>query len=76
VAARNTDLDKQWEQLMLLCDKESEYEKESRHPKVRALLGREIESLAAEMGFSPRQIEKRQFRAERDGRHIIRILAE
>ena len=76
MAPRRTDLDKQWQELMYLCNKESEYVKDSTHPKLRILLKQQIESLAAEMGFTPQQIEKRQFRAERDGRHIVRILGD
>ena len=32
--------------------------------------------LAADMGFNPEQIKSRQFRAERDGQHITRILTD
>jgi hypothetical protein len=33
----------------------------------------EIDALAAELGFSPRLIATRDFRARRDGGHIIAI---
>jgi len=73
---RTSDLDKDWQELMFLCDKEREYARDATHPKLLALVRRQIEGLAARMGFTPKQIETRQFRAERDGPHITRILPD
>ena len=73
---RTTDLDKEWQELMFLCDKERELAGDSTHPKLLALVRRQIDTLATRMGFSRKQIDTRQFRAERDGRHITRILPE
>ena len=74
--SRPTDLDKDWQELMFLCTKETEYMREERHPKVLELVRRQIESIAGRIGFSAAQIERRQFRAERDGDHITRILSD
>ena len=74
--ARITDLDRDWQELMFLCNKETEYVRDATHPKLLAFIRNQIESLASQMGFSPTQIETRQFRAERDGQHITRILPE
>ncbi len=71
-----SDLDKNWQELMFLCNKEEEYVRDATHPKVLAHIRRQIETLAAEMGFTPAQVTSRQFRAERDGQHITRILTD
>jgi hypothetical protein len=71
-----TDLDKNWHELMFLCNKEEAYGRDPAHPKLLAHIRSEIERLAAEMGFSAVQIRTRQFRAERDGEHITRILTD
>jgi hypothetical protein len=71
---RRTKLDCQWEDLMSLCGKEKDYVATGSHPKLLRLVSREIEKMAAAMGFSPEQIEKREFRAERDGEHIVRLI--
>jgi len=73
---RVSDLDKDWQELMYLCDKEAEYVRDASHPKLLAFITRQIESLARQMGFSPTQIQTRQFRADRDGQHITRILPQ
>ena len=73
---KTSDLDKDWQELMFLCKKEAEYVRDASHPKLLAFITRQIESLARQMGFSPTQIQTRQFRAERDGQHITRILPE
>jgi hypothetical protein len=69
---RVTPLDKQWEELMALCRQEAQLQSEN-HPKVLKFVGKQIEQLAREMGFSDRQIGTREFRAERRGRHILRV---
>ena len=47
-----TPLDKQWDELMFLCRKESEFRKDGGHPMVLKLVTRQIDELAAQMGFS------------------------
>ena len=71
-----SDLDRNWQELMFLCNKEEEYDRDAAHPKLAAHIRTEIERLATEMGFSSAQIRTRQFRAERDGQHITRILTD
>jgi hypothetical protein len=74
---RPTALDTQWLNLMSLCASEARLKAEGRdHPKVMKLVNADIEQLAREMGFSERQIKTREFRAERDGRRITRIVAD
>ena len=71
---RHTELDKQWQHLMSLCEKEKEYNVDRRHPKLLRLVTEQINQLAAEMGFSKIQIKRREFIAEKDGNYIIRII--
>jgi hypothetical protein len=73
---RTTQLDKQWSELMFLCEKESSCRQQGNHPKLVKLIASQIAQLAEQMGFSTRQIETREFRAERDGQHILRIATE
>jgi AraC-like DNA-binding protein len=73
---RSTRLDTQWHDLMSLCQREKEYRAERSHPKLLRLVSKQIDEIAGAMGFSPRQIERREFRAERDGDHITRILRD
>ncbi len=61
---------------MSLCTKEREYKTGSLHPKLLRLITREIDELASQMGFSPQQIHSREFRAEKEGEHISRLLIE
>lgn len=70
-----TPLDKQWEELMSLCRQEAQLQTQN-HPKLLQFVGRQIERLAREMGFTDKQITTREFRAERHGRHIIRLAKE
>ena len=74
--ARPTQLDKQWQELMLLCAREKEFRTANRHAKLLRFMAERIEELAREMGFSDRQIHQREFRAEKSGDHISRILTE
>ena len=69
-----TPLDKQWDELMFLCRKEAEFSTSGRHPKVLKLVSRQIDVLAAQMGFTSRLIKTREFRSERIGGHIVRIV--
>ena len=71
---RPTELDRKWQELMSLCVKEKELTSARSHPKVLRLVSREIDRIASDMGFSPGQIQKREFRAERDGDHIVGII--
>jgi hypothetical protein len=69
---RVTPLDQQWEELMSLCRQEAELQ-EQNHPKLLKFVRSQIERVARDMGFSERHIERREFRAQRDGRHIVRV---
>jgi hypothetical protein len=71
---RPTPLDKQWDELMLLCRKEAEFQRARSHPKLTQLVSVAIDRLACDMGFEERQIVEREFRAERDAGHIVRLL--
>ena len=71
-----TSLDKQWQQLMALCESESSFRSKGRQPRLLKLIDSDIMQLAGEMGFSARRIASRDFRAERDGDHIVRIIAD
>jgi hypothetical protein len=73
---RQTELDKRWRDLMGLCTKERDYSAELRHPKLLRFISRQIDELAAQMGFSQHQIKSREFRAERDGDRILRLLID
>jgi hypothetical protein len=73
---RRTTLDRQWDELMALCRREAEFKAANTHPKLVKFLGAQIELLAQEMGFSSRVISRREFRAERDGAHIVRVIPE
>jgi hypothetical protein len=73
---RRSQLDKQWQELMSLCAKEKEFRTDHPHPKLVILVGKQIDELAAAMGFSHNQIRTREFRAVRDGERIIRAIVE
>ena len=72
--ARLTELDKQWHELISLCEKEKELSAENRHPKVLRFVTVQIDRLARAMGFSERRIRTRDFRASKDGARIIGII--
>lgn len=74
--ARVTDLDKRWDELMGLCQKEAEFQRNSAHPKLSKVVAKAIDELGRELGFTERQIVAREFRAERDGDHIVRVIRE
>ena len=74
--SKPTTLDVQWERLMSLCASESKFRAEGNHPRLLKLLKADIDQLAREMGFSERLIVTRDFRAERNGEHIARIITE
>ena len=71
-----TLLDKQWQELRMLCAEEAKYRADADHPKLLKLIVSRLENLASEMGFSERRIATRDFRAERDRDHIARIIAD
>jgi hypothetical protein len=73
---RTTDLDKRWQELMSLCGMEKEFRTGGRHPKLLRHVSAEIDRLAGTFGFSSRQIASREFRAEKHGDHIIRVIVE
>lgn len=72
--AKRTKLDDQWQHLMTLCRSEAAHRASGRHPKLLKLISADIEELARTMGFSDQQIRTREFRAERDGDRIVRIV--
>jgi hypothetical protein len=73
---RDPKLEQKWDMLMSLCSKEKEYSEQHKHPKVLRLVTDEIERLAGEMGFSPRQVKRREFRAEKVDGHIQKLIFE
>jgi len=74
--AKPTLLDKQWHRLMTLCESESQFRSKGGYSRLLRLLGSDIEQLAGEMGFSARRIASRDFRAQKDGDHIIGIVVD
>lgn len=73
---RQTELERHWEDLMALCQREKEWTSGKRHPKLLRFVTQQIDELAAELGFSRAQIKSREFRAEKDGERISRLLTE
>ena len=76
IMARPSALDTQWQRLMALCTAEKRFRSEGHHPKLLMIVKGDIDELAREMGFSDRLIATRDFRAERNGAHITRIITE
>ena len=73
---RHTELDKRWQDLMSLCAREKEYQAEQRHPRLLRFITKQIDQLASELGFSDSQSRRREFRAERSGNNITRIIKD
>jgi len=73
---RATPLDRQWGELISLCAKEEEFKRGNRHPKLVKFLGEQIDKMAQELGFRDEQIAHREFRAEKRGEHIVRLLID
>jgi hypothetical protein len=73
---RVTTLDKQWQHLMVLCERESAVRADGTHPRLAKLIAAEIERLGRDMGFSSQRVASRDFRAERKGDHIIRLITD
>lgn len=59
-----------------MCEREREFQRSQQHPKLVRLITKQLETLAAEMGFSEGQIQRREFRAEKNGEHIVRIFVD
>ena len=74
--ARLTELDKQWRELMSLCASEEKILAEGGHPRLSKFIAKQIDQLAREMGFNERTIVTRDFRAERDGDRIVKIIPQ
>jgi hypothetical protein len=74
--ARRSSLNDQWKELMSLCESEARYTREGGHPRLLKIIVARIAELGAEMGFSPRRIATREFRAERDGERITRVITD
>jgi hypothetical protein len=71
---RRTELEKQWDELMFLCQREKEYLTEQTHRVLVKVLTRRIDDLARQMGFSDAQILGRNFRAEKTEGRISAIV--
>ena len=74
--AKASALETQWQQLMTLCAAEKRFKSEGNHPKLLKIVKGDIDQLARDMGFSDRLIATRDFRAERHGSRIVRIITE
>jgi hypothetical protein len=74
--AKITPLDRHWQQLMALCETESKLRQDGGHPRLLKHVESEIETFAAQMGFDARRIASRDFRAHRDGGHIVEIITD
>ena len=66
-------IDEQWDHLMDLCQREKELAG-GNHARLLRLVGKEIDRLATEMGFAPRQVADREFRAVRENGRIVRLI--
>ena len=73
---RRTELERQWDELMLLCDREKEYLAAQTHRVLVKVVTRRIDELACQMGFSEAQVRERNFRAERIDGRITSIVIE
>ena len=71
-----TLLEKQWDELMLLCQREKQYLDEQTHRVLVKVLTRRIDELARQMGFKEAQIQNRNFRADKTDGRITSIVAE
>jgi hypothetical protein len=73
---RRSQLEKQWDELMLLCQREKEYRTEQTHRVLLKVLVQRIDELAREMGFNEVQIQSRNFRAEKTDGRITSVVTE
>lgn len=74
--SRQGELDRHWQDLMSMCQREQKYMAEHRHPKLLRFITEQIDQLAADMGFSEQQIKNREFRAAKEGEHVSRLFIE
>ena len=74
--ARHTLLQRQWDELMFLCQREKEYLTDQTHRVLVKVLTRRIDELARQMGFSEAQIQGRNFRAQKTYGRITSIVTE
>jgi predicted YcjX-like family ATPase len=74
--ARHTLLQRQWDELMFLCQREKDYLTDQTHRVLVKVLTRRIDELARQMGFSEAQIQGRNFRAEKTDGRITSIVTE
>jgi hypothetical protein len=70
---KRKQIDEQWDHLMDLCQREKELAG-GNHTRLLRLVSKEIDQLAAQMGFTPRQVVDREFRAERVNGRIVRLI--
>ena len=73
---RRTEVERQWDELMFLCQREKEYLTEQTHRVLVKVLTRRIDDLARQMGFSEAQSQGRDFRAEKTDGRITAIVTE
>ena len=71
-----TLLEQQWDELMLLCQREKEYLGAQTHRVLVKVLTRRIDELARQMGFREAQIQNRNFRADRTDGRVTSIVTE
>jgi hypothetical protein len=69
-------LDRHWNELMLLCNRETDFKNNGKHPKLLKYISDQVDERARAMGFGDRQIRSRDFRAERQNGHITRLLTD
>jgi hypothetical protein len=69
-------LERRWQELIELCQKEDEFAESGAHPKLLKLVRGQIVAVAREMGFSARQIVTREFRAERQDGRVVRVITD
>ena len=69
-------LDRQWDDLIALCRHEAKLKESTAHPKLLALVSREIERAARDLGFGEEQIRLREFRAEKERGHVVRLFTK
>jgi hypothetical protein len=74
--ARHTPLQRQWDELMFLCQREKEYLTGQTHRVLVKVVTRRIDELARQMGFSEAQIQGRNFRADKTDGLITSIVTE
>ena len=71
-----TELERQWDDLMFLCQREKEYLAEQTHRVLVKVLTHRIDELARQTGFNEAQIQNRNFRAEKSEGRITSIVTE